>query len=278
MNCKIIVCCHKEDVRVSIDPYLPLHVGKALSGKDLGIQGDNTGDNISSKNKSYCELTGLYWAWKNLKDTDIIGLCHYRRYFDFHHQCMPILPYTKFSKDYIPKLDFSIPNSILKKISKGKIVVPRVINNVGSLYDEYCICHYSEDLRTLEAVVKEKSEKAYSDAFDRVMHLTHKPLCYNMFVMSWADFDKYCTWLFAILEETERRIDITHYDTVQQRVFGYMAERLFNVYIAAEHKSIIHKPLLFIMEDHNNSKLNYVLKSTLNNISFYLSTLYLRMS
>ena len=151
------------------------------------------------------------------------------------------------------------------------------MNNVGSLYDEYCICHNSEDLRTLEDVVKEKSSPSYAAAFDKVMHLTHKPLCYNMFLMGWKGFDKYCSWLFDILAEVEARIDISNYSPVQQRVFGYMAERLFNVWVYAENKKVIHKPLMFIMEDKQASKLNYVLKSTLNNVSFFLSTLYLRI-
>lgn len=278
MNCKIIVCCHKDDIKVYQEPYLPIHVGKALNNQNLGIAGDNTGDNISEKNRSYCELTGLYWAWKNLKDVDIIGLCHYRRYFDFHHQCQPILPYTKFPKERFDKLDFSVPRKIMDAALQGKVIAPRIMNNVGSLYDEYCICHYSEDLRTLEAVVKEKSEEKYAKAFDKVMHLSHKPLCYNMFVMNWKDFDKYCTWLFDILEEVERRIDISQYSSVQKRVFGYMSERLFNVFVAAEGLKVIHKPLMFIMDEKQASKLNYILKSTLNNISFFLSTLYLRLS
>lgn len=59
--------------------YMPIHVGR--EGKeDLGYIGNNTGENISIKNPNYCELTGLYWAWKNL-ECEYIGLCHYRRYF-----------------------------------------------------------------------------------------------------------------------------------------------------------------------------------------------------
>lgn len=65
---KIVVCCHKEDIKASSDVYMPLHVGKALSDKNLGIPGDDTGDNISKKNASYCELTGMYWAWRDLKN------------------------------------------------------------------------------------------------------------------------------------------------------------------------------------------------------------------
>ena len=65
MDIKIIVATHKKYWMPSDDIYLPVHVGK--KGKtDLGYQGDDTGDNISDKNTNYCELTGLYWAWKNL--------------------------------------------------------------------------------------------------------------------------------------------------------------------------------------------------------------------
>lgn len=278
MDCSIIVSCHKDDVKVSESPYLPVHVGKVLSDQDLGIIGDNSGENISSKNKSYCELTGLYWAWKNLKTPSVVGLCHYRRYFDFHKQCLSVLPYTKFDVSEISKLDFSVPDKIIRAVKGGKVVAPRVMNNVGSLYNEYCIAHYSEDLRTLEQVVKEKSDTKYVKAFDKIMHMTHKPMCYNMFMMNWQDCDQYCSWLFDILEEVERRIDISKYSPVQQRVFGYMAERLFNVYIEAEHKKVIHLPLMFIMEGKQGSRLNYILKSILNDVSFFLSTLYLRFS
>ena len=79
MDIKILVATHKKYWMPEDDVYLPIHVGR--EGKaDLGYVGDNTGDNISEKNANYCELTGLYWAWKNLK-CDYIGLCHYRRYF-----------------------------------------------------------------------------------------------------------------------------------------------------------------------------------------------------
>ena len=72
MDIKIIVATHKKYWMPSDDIYLPVHVGK--KGKtDLGYQGDDTGDNISDKNTNYCELTGLYWAWKNLK-ADYKGL------------------------------------------------------------------------------------------------------------------------------------------------------------------------------------------------------------
>ena len=83
---KILVASHKEYRMPDDSIYLPLHVG--AEGKvdadgqplDLGWTKDNTGDNISRLNPGFCELTGLYWAWKNLK-ADYIGLVHYRRHF-----------------------------------------------------------------------------------------------------------------------------------------------------------------------------------------------------
>lgn len=83
---KVVVATHKKYQMPDNELYLPLHVG--AEGKfddqgnplDLGYLKDNTGDNISEFNSSFCELTGLYWAWKNL-NSDYIGLVHYRRHF-----------------------------------------------------------------------------------------------------------------------------------------------------------------------------------------------------
>ena len=78
-NVKIIVATHKPYKMPDDEMYLPVHVGAA--GKDsIGYQRDDEGENISSKNPYFCELTGLYWAWKNL-NADYIGLAHYRRHF-----------------------------------------------------------------------------------------------------------------------------------------------------------------------------------------------------
>ena len=79
----IMVCAHKRDACLAEPPYLPVQVGRAIAREDLGYTGDDSGENISAKNRNYCELTAQYWAWKNRSDADYIGLCHYRRYFDF---------------------------------------------------------------------------------------------------------------------------------------------------------------------------------------------------
>ena len=76
---KIIIASHKKYQTAEEEMYVPIQVGAEVKEKIEGYIQDNTGDNISTKNPYYCELTGLYWAWKNL-DADYIGLVHYRRY------------------------------------------------------------------------------------------------------------------------------------------------------------------------------------------------------
>jgi hypothetical protein len=78
-NIKLLIAAHKQYQMPADSIYFPLHVGAQGKEHITGFTPDNTGDNISTKNPYYCELTGLYWAWKNL-DADYIGLCHYRRY------------------------------------------------------------------------------------------------------------------------------------------------------------------------------------------------------
>ena len=57
-----------------------IQAGAALTPVRVGDFQDNTGDNISEKNRQYCELTALYWIWKN-QTADYYGLEHYRRAF-----------------------------------------------------------------------------------------------------------------------------------------------------------------------------------------------------
>lgn len=248
MNTKILVCCHKDDIMATASPYMPIHVGKDLSTIELGIQGDNAGNNISNKNKSYCELTGLYWAWKNLKDTDIIGLCHYRRYFDFYNKCGRFNPFVKIPSKDFNSTNLTIPDNILNKVMSGKVVVPRKSNLGMDIRSHYCCFHYSEDFRVVESYINKNKTQLEKDIFYKVMYCTHKIIYYNMFIMRWQDFCEYCEWLFDILEYAEQEIDISNRTPVQQRVFGYLAERLFNVWLRLRNKDLIQKPVIMFTE------------------------------
>ena len=81
---EIFICTHKNYKFYSTKIFKPLLCG-AFKNKDIGIEKDNIGNNISVKNDNYSELTGLYWIWKN-SDADIKGLFHYRRYLKLNEK------------------------------------------------------------------------------------------------------------------------------------------------------------------------------------------------
>ncbi|MCQ2142559.1 MAG: DUF4422 domain-containing protein [Bacteroidales bacterium] len=275
INTKVLVCCHKADIFEKSDPYFPIHVGKANSDKELGIQGDNDGENISEKNESYCELTGMYWAWKNLQTADIVGLCHYRRYFDFHKQTKQWMAHTACSTASFGAMDRSIPSDILLAVSKGKVVVPKFTNCQLNMMADYCCSHISDDFMTLQDVIIETQPENVKQAFFKANYCTHSRPSYNMFIMKRADFDDYCSWLFSILEEVEKRVDITHYSALQKRIFGYMSERLMNVWLIANNKEIITKPVIWYTDIDDSSLhtnlIKYKIRSFMNFLSVKLS-------
>lgn len=250
-NTKILVCCHKDDIKATEEPYLPIHVGKELSNCDLNIATDNTGNNISIKNNSYCELTGVYWAWKNLIDTEIVGLCHYRRYFDFHQQCQPIKPYTIFQTSYFSNLNLSIPPQIIKSVKEGLIILPRRESFAISAMDQYNAGHYNSDLSIVNNIIKELYGIKYSRAIWKSLVNNNKISLANMFIMNWENFNAYCNWLFPVLFRAEEVINFDNYPPYQKRVFGFIAERLLNVWVYAENKKVKRFPIILLANQND---------------------------
>ena len=250
-NINILVCCHKKDIMATQEPYLPIQLGKDINNIDLGITTDNTGDNISYKNPYFCELTGIYWAWKNLKNSEVIGLCHYRRYFDFHNICQPFKPYTIFPTSVFPKFNLSIPDKIIKEVINGTIILPRQENYPTSALSQFNERHSSLDLQVIRDILNKDFDEKYSRAFWKVLVTNNKLSLCNMFIMNWSDFNQYCSWLFHILNKAETTIDISKYSTYQKRLYGFLAERLLNVCVYAENKATKRYPMVFF-SDHQD--------------------------
>lgn len=229
MTYTIIVATHKP-YQMPQDPcYLPLHVGKA-GKQDLGFAGDDTGENISTKNPYYCELTGLYWLWKNVH-TDYKGLVHYRRHFGGSGK----------GKD--PWQRILTQGELEKLLEQGDILLPRKRNYyIESLYSHYAHTHYAEHLDVTREMIGEQCPD-YLPAFDRVMGRTWGHM-FNMFVMSADKCDAYCAWLFPILEELEGRVDYQSLDPFQARLFGRVSELLLDVWLETQGYSYQELPLV----------------------------------
>lgn len=246
MNTKVLIAVHKPGNFVRQEQYLPIHVGSHDSTYDLPIQRDDEGENISSKNGSYCELTALYWAWKNLKNVDIIGLCHYRRFFNFHDARQ--WPIESRPVESFEEFDFSIPKSVIKKVQGGAIVVPASWFSADTVASQYCMHHYFTDMNALRDLMARSEDRRYAEAFDVVIDrgISLRPL--NMFVMKWSDFNDLCAWLFQLLDRYEKVTDITSYSTQQKRLYGYVAERLLNVWYYANRKQLIEKSVVMFAD------------------------------
>lgn len=217
---KIIIAAHKKYQTPKDSIYLPLHVGAA--GKDsIGFQGDDSGENISTKNPFFCELTGIYWAWKNLK-CDFVGLVHYRRYFSLAKK----IPKTEDEKFNIV-LSESETNNLLNNCD---IILPKKRNYyIENIYSHYKHTMHIEPLDETGKIISEKYPE-YVSEFEALKRTT-KMHAFNMFIMKKEIFDSYCQWLFDILFELEKRVDVSQYDSFHARLFGRISERLLDVWL-----------------------------------------------
>lgn len=210
MKVKIFTMTHKKFQEPQEDIYVPLHVGRA-GKEDLGYQGDDTGDSISRWNNYYGELTGVYWAWKNETEADIIGVCHYRRFFlNKHGRLLSGREYEEILKNY-------------------DIIVSTKMSAGIRYLDYFGEAHNAQDLLTVGEVIKEKYPE-YAPYFQAAME--GDAYYYgNLMATSRKLFNAYAKWLFDILFEVEKRIDVGSYDLYHQRVFGFLSEQMVKIWV-----------------------------------------------
>lgn len=217
MSVQIFTITHKSFTPPPDSVYLPLQVGHALSD-DLGYAGDDSGNHISGKNPFFCELTGMYWVWKNYSGADYVGICHYRRYLiDESGTLLRAARIEQLLRDY-------------------DIITTKMLTLPCTYYDGFGQNHYEKDLILTGEIVKEKYPDYY-DAYERMVHDTHTYFG-NILITSKPVYDRYCTWLFDILFELERRTDISGYDDYNKRLFGFVSEFLQTVWICVNQLKV----------------------------------------
>ena len=212
------MACHKPvDGIYRNNVYTPIHVGRTVSRfKDemSDMIGDDTGDNISDKNGAYSELTAQYWAWKNVKDVEYIGFCHYRRYFNID-----------INEDNIGKL---LDNNDV--ILLGCKSIDAVENNM---------IHYMsiEDVTIFMMVLRRLYPEYEQSLIDYLWNneIHNK----NMLVCRKDIFDGYAEWLFSILSECEKYIRTSPYSR-GKRLFGYLGEFFMAVYFLHHNYKILN--------------------------------------
>lgn len=215
----LYVVSHKEQKKFLNKSRKLIGVGKNSFASDFR---DNTGDNISFKNDFYCELTAMYWIWKNDVWSDIVGIEHYRRFFVSSK-------FQLFKDDLLNELD------ILSAVQNYDMIVPYkyyektdYLNN----YEAYKAGegnHVIEDLDVLIDVIKSKFPNYYVATCEVFFDTKWIYPC-NMIICKKEIFNKYCSWLFEVLSYVELEIDYKNRQGNKKRVFGYLAERLLLVW------------------------------------------------
>lgn len=216
-NIKIFVIAHKECEIPRIKGYYSLLVGATgkenLSGFDYR---DNIGKNICEKNSSYCELTGIYWIWKNI-NTDIIGLCHYRRFFTKSH-------FSRDKKYYLAYEDME------KLFSECDVIVPERLYYKTSIKNAIRTAPNKKDFEEIYEAIKNISPE-YLTTYEEFLS-QRSAYFFNMCIMSKQYFDRYCEWIFNILSYIEERHDMSVESGYRLRLFGFLAERLMYVWLS----------------------------------------------
>lgn len=226
---KLLVSCHRPTPVPDYPLLCPIQVGAALSPERIpGFLHDDKGENISSQNRSYCELTAQYWAWKNLR-ADYCGFFHYRRYL--YPDPAAKRPYRIEGTPTPALLDRLGYGQFSQLISHYDLILPKGEDMHLPVREHYANApfHHRKDLELMEALIRERCPD-YVPAMEEYLSGT---VCYfgNIFIARWAVFEDYCGWLFPLLEEFDRRADLAGYGPQEQRVEGYLAERLLGVWV-----------------------------------------------
>ncbi|MBN2806491.1 MAG: DUF4422 domain-containing protein [Prolixibacteraceae bacterium] len=260
---KILVFHYKNGQPYPALPcYVHIWAGKNKSAQVSSLIGDDTYLNISHKNKYYSELTGLYWFWKN-QGADIVATCHYRRFFTakqipWHYRIQQWLYFPIGLKRKRKGLIYCQQNNFWTKriinaaeieqlMLEYDVILPQPRSFKYTLEEHFNRYHQKNDLVLLQEIIAETA-LPFLPAFNNM--LKQKQLyANNMFIMRSSDFEQLATWLFSILETFEKRVNLGEYHDYQERIMGFLSERLITTWIL-HHQEYRIKTLPLIYMKH----------------------------
>lgn len=221
MDIKILVSTHKPYIMPKdVSLYLPIQVGYDEVSEHFGYQGDNIGDNISYKHRYYSDLSAVYWGWKNL-NVEYMGSCHYRRYF--------VSKKLKYNDDKFFRYILN-RKELEKLLTKCPVIVAKKRHYyIETIEEHFKHTHESSDFDLLRTVIAEISPE-YLKAFENVAKSTSAHL-FNTFIMRKDYVNSFCSFMFPILFEVEKRVDFSGRTEFESRTCGYLAEFLLDTWI-----------------------------------------------
>lgn len=217
---KIYVVTHKKVNNKLPKNYSFMQVNALQNGKYYDYTDADYEDNISLKNPYYCELTAAYSIWKNDHENDVVGLVHYRRFFVKNRV------FTSY-KHYLSE------KQINKDLKKYDFIATNLYISPCTNKDHLIESIHEKDFNLLRNTISEICNE-YLETFDKVM-MDNKSYLLNMFITKKENWDKYYEWLFKIFDAMEPKVDMTGYTDNEKRLYGFLSERLFTVYVYYHH-------------------------------------------
>lgn len=222
--------------------YVNVRCGAVFDKREnVDMLGDDTGDNISEKRDSFCELTVMYWAWKNVK-ADYYGLCHYRRYLSF----------GSFEKEYYDCDGFYYESTLnSRSVNKHQLQEQIMVNDIKrydvitstpmdlkkkfncdfTVYESLCkneLIFNKSDIDLFRTIFEEKYPDYKVDIDEYFNGYYWRGFnCYIVNKKIFFDLSEKC---FDVLLEFEKRLDLSHYSIEKNRIIGYMGEAFWAIY------------------------------------------------
>ena len=233
-------------------PFLPIAAGACRSD----ITNDACGaDNISAKNKWYGDFTSLYWAWKNLKDVDIIGTSHYRRYLADDNLLSNWQDEYYLAWQGFMQRKYHV-RRLMRLLKKCDFVMLHTLQFDRTVREQYIQYHpFPENID----YVTEALQKVHPESVDVWLQmLEEKSLQLGyLFITRWEKFDELCAWLYPLLLELEKLIDVSQYEGYQSRVIAFLYERLVPVFLRTKGYKIEQRSVYFIDADSQETVSDY---------------------
>ncbi len=255
-NIKILIAhCNRRCPALHTEILSSIQVGSALADHLFAdMLHDNDGENISEHNPKYCELTAVYWAWKNqdkLGTPDYIGLMHDRRHFLFNPQLpipnkqvtwmknSPVYMFPPICNKYLSYLTDDVIRSYFPAYDI-MILKPYDVENCianGTMRDRFLRSEgMSEDLFD---IWKDTLRKLFPDYIPELEaftkgHIEH--LC-SMSIMRKDLFEQYCQFQFTVLDEVDKQVDSSNFSKAKKRFLGYLGEFMLSLFIMKLRKN-----------------------------------------
>lgn len=219
--------------------------------------GDNSGENISDKFGLYGECTALYWTWKNyeqLGNPEFIGFMHYNKFFVFNDSYFEEKPKDIWHKGMCYIDENFMDESFLSNTKLNDLEIEAACRDYDILvtksadlsmarkrnmsireeYDQFVLGARVKDFDLMVDIIKRQYPR-YGRHIDEYVNASHKAL-YQMFIMKREMFFEYCSFVFGVLFEIEKKVDFKDYKMEGRRSLEYLAEIMLTLFVKSMKK------------------------------------------